>query len=58
MGAFVRVTSTANVKPGHGIVAEVNGKTLAGGLRSKEPFTPSIPIGVSHSVREILKGPW
>jgi hypothetical protein len=30
MGAFVRVTSTADEKPGHGIVAEVNGKTLAG----------------------------
>ena len=29
MGAFVRVTSTADVKPDHGIIAEVNGKTLA-----------------------------
>jgi nitrite reductase/ring-hydroxylating ferredoxin subunit len=29
MGAFMRVTDTADVKPGHGIVAEVNGKTLA-----------------------------
>jgi nitrite reductase/ring-hydroxylating ferredoxin subunit len=29
MGEFVRVTGLADVKPGHGIVAEVNGKTLA-----------------------------
>ena len=29
MGAFVRVTGTTDVKPGHGIVAEVNGKTFA-----------------------------
>jgi nitrite reductase/ring-hydroxylating ferredoxin subunit len=29
MAEFVRVTGTADVKPGHGIVAEVNGKTLA-----------------------------
>ena len=29
MGDFVRVASTAEVKPGHAIVAEVNGKTLA-----------------------------
>jgi len=29
MGEFVRVTGTTDVEPGHGIVAEVNGKTLA-----------------------------
>jgi nitrite reductase/ring-hydroxylating ferredoxin subunit len=29
MAEFVRVAGTADVKPGHGIVAEVNGKTLA-----------------------------
>jgi len=29
MGEFVRVAGTADVKPGHGIVAEVGGKTLA-----------------------------
>jgi nitrite reductase/ring-hydroxylating ferredoxin subunit len=29
MGAFVRVTGTTDVKPGQGIVAEVNGKTFA-----------------------------
>lgn len=29
MGEFVRVAGIADVKPGHGIVAEVNGKTLA-----------------------------
>lgn len=29
MAEFVRVTGTDDVKPGHGIVAEVNGKTLA-----------------------------
>ncbi len=29
MGEFVRVTGTGNVQPGHGIVAEVSGKTLA-----------------------------
>ena len=29
MGAFVRVTGTTDVKPGQGIVAEVNGKTVA-----------------------------
>jgi len=29
MAEFVRVTGAADVKPGHGIVAEVNGKTLA-----------------------------
>ena len=29
MGEFVRVAATADVKPGHGIVAEANGKTLA-----------------------------
>ena len=29
MGEFVRVTGTTDVKPSHGIVAEVNGKTLA-----------------------------
>jgi len=29
MGEFVRVIGTADVKPGHGIVAEVNGKILA-----------------------------
>ena len=29
MGEFVRVAGTTDVKPGYGIVAEVNGKTLA-----------------------------
>jgi nitrite reductase (NADH) small subunit len=29
MGVFVRVTGTTDVKPGHGIVAEVNGKIFA-----------------------------
>ena len=29
MGEFVRVAGTADVKPGRGIVAEVEGKTLA-----------------------------
>jgi nitrite reductase/ring-hydroxylating ferredoxin subunit len=29
MAEFVRVVGTADVKPGQGIVAEVNGKTLA-----------------------------
>lgn len=29
MGEFVRVAATADIKPGHGIVAEANGKTLA-----------------------------
>jgi len=29
MGEFVRLTGTADVQPGQGIVAEVNGKTLA-----------------------------
>ena len=29
MGEFVRVAGTADVEPGHGIVAEVSGKTLA-----------------------------
>ena len=29
MAEFVRIAGTADVKPGHGIVAEVNGKTLA-----------------------------
>lgn len=29
MADFVRVTGTADVQPGNGIVAEVNGKTLA-----------------------------
>jgi len=29
MGEFVRVTGTTDVKPGHGIVVEVHGKTLA-----------------------------
>lgn len=29
MAEFVRITGTADVKPGQGIVAEVNGKTLA-----------------------------
>ena len=29
MGEFVRVTGTTDVQPGSGIVAEVNGKTLA-----------------------------
>lgn len=29
MAEFVRVTATGDVKPGHGIVAEVNGKALA-----------------------------
>ncbi len=29
MAEFVRVTGTADVKPDHGIVAEVNGKILA-----------------------------
>jgi nitrite reductase/ring-hydroxylating ferredoxin subunit len=29
MGEFVRVAGTADVKPGHGIVAEVKGKILA-----------------------------
>ena len=29
MGEFVRVIGTTDVKPGHVIVAEVNGKTLA-----------------------------
>jgi hypothetical protein len=28
MGEFVRVIGTTDVKPGHGIVAEVNGKTM------------------------------
>lgn len=29
MGEFVRVAALADVKPGHGIVAEGNGKALA-----------------------------
>ena len=29
MGDFVRVASTADVKPGQAVVVEVNGKTLA-----------------------------
>ncbi len=29
MAEYVRVTGTADVQPGHGIVAEVKGKTLA-----------------------------
>ena len=29
MADFVRVTGTGDVKAGHGIVAEINGKTLA-----------------------------
>ena len=29
LGAFVRVTGTADLKPGQGIVVEVSGKTLA-----------------------------
>ena len=29
MGEFVRVAGTDDVKPGHGMVAEVNGKALA-----------------------------
>jgi nitrite reductase (NADH) small subunit len=29
MAEFVRVAASADVKPGHGIVAEANGKTLA-----------------------------
>jgi len=29
MGEFVRVAGTGDVQPGYGIVAEVNGKTLA-----------------------------
>lgn len=29
MGDFVRVASTSEVKPGHALVVEVNGKTLA-----------------------------
>ncbi|MBI3808135.1 MAG: Rieske (2Fe-2S) protein [Nitrospirae bacterium] len=29
MGEFVRVAATTDVEPGHGIVAEVNDKTLA-----------------------------
>jgi nitrite reductase (NADH) small subunit len=29
MGEFVRVAGTADVQPGQGIVAEVNGQTLA-----------------------------
>jgi nitrite reductase (NADH) small subunit len=29
MGDFVRVAGTAEVKPGHALVVEVNGKTLA-----------------------------
>lgn len=29
MSDYVRVAGTGDVKPGHGIVAEVNGKTLA-----------------------------
>ena len=29
MGTFVRVTGTTDVQPGQGIVAEINGKTLA-----------------------------
>ena len=29
MGEYVRVAGRDDVKPGHGMVAEVNGKTLA-----------------------------
>jgi nitrite reductase (NADH) small subunit len=29
MGEFVRIAGTGDVKPGHGIVVEVNGKTVA-----------------------------
>jgi nitrite reductase/ring-hydroxylating ferredoxin subunit len=29
MADFIRVAATTDVQPGHGIVAEVNGKTLA-----------------------------
>ena len=65
MGAFVRVTGTADVKPGHGIVAEVNGKTLAGCLMSKEPSTPSIhrihrggPLGEGDLKGSVVTCPW
>jgi len=49
MGEFIRVTGTTDVKPGHGIVAEVNGKTLA--VLNVD--------GVFHTIdNTCIHGPW
>ena len=49
MGEFIRVTGTTDVKPGHGIVAEVNGKTLA--VLNVD--------GVFHAIdNTCIHGPW
>ena len=60
MGEFVRVTGTTDVKPGHGIVAEVNGKTLASFQCRWDCSTPSttpVSIGVARSAKGNSKGP-
>ena len=60
MGEFVRVTGTTDVEPGHGIVAEVNGKTSRSLMwtgRSTQATTP-VSIEAARSVRGISKGPW
>jgi nitrite reductase (NADH) small subunit len=63
MGAFVRVTSTADVKPGHGIVAEVNGKTLAGGVKVEGTFYTidthrRVPLGERDLKGSVVTFPW
>ena len=64
MGAFVRVTSTADVKPGRGIVAEVNGKTLAGGFFNVEGTFHAIdthrrvPLGERDLKGSVVTWPW
>ena len=62
MGAFVRVTSRADVKPGHGIVAEVNGKTLSGvnveGTFHAIDTHRRVPLGERDLEGSVVTCPW
>ncbi len=65
MGEFVRIAGTADLKPGHGIVAEVNGKSVA--LFSIEGTIHAIdntcchrggPLGEGEVEGNIVTCPW
>lgn len=65
MAEFVRVAAIADVKPGHGIVAEANGKTLA--VFNVDGMIHAInntcchregPLGEGELEGEIVTCPW
>ena len=64
MGAFVRVTSTADVKPDHGIIAEANGKPsrsvmwMASSMQSTTPVSIGVPDWGRDIEGSVVTCPW